>query len=145
MAKAKSGGLIAPQEAKEEFSFNQRVEIDGISSDMQCKLTFDQTKGNIKITACLTTKQLSFDEQGKTIALSLCALQMKSAYEKGLELKREFLEAKSNYEKGPELKREFLEAKSNYDPDQGELPFGGSDDDDGAFVTFGLPGSAETD
>ena len=126
MAKAKGGGLIAPQESKEEFIFNQRVEIDGIASDMQCKLTFDQTKGNIKITACLTTKQLSFDERGKTIALSLCALQMKSAYEKGLE-----------------LKREFLEAKSNYDSDQGELPFGG--DDDGAFVTFGLPGNAQED
>ncbi len=125
MAKAKGGGLIAPQESKEEFIFNQRVEIDGIASDMQCKLTFDQTKGNIKITACLTTKQLSFDEQGKTIALSLCALQMKSAYEKGLE-----------------LKREFLEAKSNYDPDQGELPFGG---DEGEFVTFGLPGNAQED
>ena len=125
MAKAK-GGLIVPQEAKEEFNFNQRVEIDGIASDMQCKLTFDQTKGNIRITAQLTTKQLSFDEQGKQIALNLCALQIKSAYEKGLE-----------------LKREFLESKSNYDPDQGELPFGG--DDDGAFVTFGLPGNAQED
>ena len=125
MAKAK-GGLITPQESKEEFIFNQRVEIDGIASDMQCKLTFDQTKGNIKITSCLTTKQLSFDEQGKTIDLNLCALQIKSAYEKGLE-----------------LKREFLESKSNYDPDQGELPFGGNDD--GTFVTFGLPGNAQED
>jgi hypothetical protein len=113
------------KESKEEFIFNQRVEIDGIASDMQCKLIFDQTKGNIKITAQLTTKQLSFDQQGKDIALSLCALQIKSAYEKGLE-----------------LKREFLEAKSNYDSDQGELPFSG---DDGEFVTFGIGGSAETD
>ena len=123
MAKAK-GGLIAPQEAKEEFIFNQRVEIDGIASDMQCKLTFDPIKGNIKIVAQLTTKQLSFDEQNKEIALKLNALQMKSAYEKGLE-----------------LKHEFLESKSNYDPDQGELPFGG---DEGEFVTFGL-GHAQED
>ena len=126
MAKAK-GGLIAPQETKEEIHFNQSIEVDGITTEMQCKLTHFKVKNRIVIVSQITTKQLSFDPKDEEMVLMLNALQVKSAYKKGLE-----------------IKREFLENESNYDQTQGELPFDNGDDD-GAFVTFGLPGSAETD
>ena len=86
-----------------------------------------QGKNRIVIVSQITTKQLSFDPKDEEMVLMLNALQVKSAYKKGLE-----------------IKREFLENESNYDQTQGELPFDNGDDD-GAFVTFGLPGSAETD
>lgn len=127
MKKAK-GGLIAPQETKEEYTFNQSIEVDGITTEMQCKLTHFKVKNRIVIVQQITTKQLSFDPKDEEMVLMLAALQTKSAYKRGLE-----------------IKREFLENESNYDQTQGELPFSGGDDDDGAFVTFGLPGSAETD
>jgi len=125
MAKAK-GGLERAEESKSYYPYTQRVEIDGITSEMKCQVIFDRVKGNITISHQITTKQLSFDDQGKMVALEMAKIQLKTAYEHALE-----------------LKREFLENKSNYDPDQGELPFGG--DDDGAFVTFGLPGNAQED
>lgn len=125
MAKTK-GGLERAEESKSYYPYTQRVEIDGITSEMKCQVIFDRVKGNITISHQITTKQLSFDDQGKMVALEMAKIQLKTAYEHALE-----------------LKREFLEAKSNYDPDQGELPFGG--DDDGAFVTFGLPGNAQED
>lgn len=124
MAKAK-GGLIAPQEAKEEYTFNQSVEVDGVTTEMQCKLTHFKVKNRIVITSQITTKQLSFDPQGEELVLKLNAIQVKSAYKKGLE-----------------IKREFLENESNYDQTQGELQFGG--DEDGSFVSFGSFGGAET-
>lgn len=127
MKKAK-GGIQKAEESKSYFPYTQRIEIDGITSEMKCNLVFDRIKGNITITHQITTKQLSFDAQAKMVALKMAAIQIEAAYEHGLE-----------------LKREFLENKSNYDPDQGELPFGGGDDDDGAFVTFGLPGNAQED
>ncbi len=127
MAKAKGGSLITPQETKEEVNFNQRVEVDGQTTEMQCKLTHFKTKDRVVIVHQITTKQLSFNPNEEEIVLMLAALQIKSAYKKGLE-----------------IKREFLENESNYDQTQGELPFDNGDDD-GAFVTFGLPGSAETD
>lgn len=127
MAKAKGGGLIAPQESKDEFTFNQRVEVDGITTEMQCKLTHFKVKNRIVIVHQITTKQLSFDPKDEEMVLMLAALQIKSAYKKGLE-----------------VKREFLENESNYDQTQGELPFNNGDDD-GAFINIGLPGSAETD
>ena len=118
--------LRRPEESKVYFPYSQRVEIDGITSEIKCNLIFDKVKGHVTIVHQITTKQLSFDAKGKLVALSMSGIQLEEAYDHGLE-----------------LKREFLESKSNYDPDQGEIPFGG--DDDGAFVTFGLPGSAETD
>lgn len=126
MAKAK-GGIQKAEESKSYFPYTQRIEIDGITSEMKCNLVFDRIKGNITITHQITTKQLSFDAQAKMVALKMAAIQIEVAYEHGLE-----------------LKREFLESKSNYDPEQGELPFGGGDED-GAFVTFGLPGNAQED
>lgn len=125
MAKAK-GGLERAEESKSYYPYTQRVEIDGITSEMKCLVIFDRVKGNITISHQITTKQLSFDDQGKTVALEMAKIQLKTAYEHALE-----------------LKREFLESKSNYDPDQGELPFGG--DDDGAFVNIPLPGNAQED
>lgn len=126
MAKAK-GGIQRAEESKSYFPYTERIEIDGITSEMKCQIIFDRVKGNITISHQITTKQLSFDTQAKMVALKMAAMQIEAAYDHSLE-----------------LKREFLEGKSNYDPDQGELPFG-QDDDDGAFVTFGLPGNAQED
>lgn len=124
MAKAK-GGIQKAEESKSYFPYTQRIEIDGITSEMKCLLVIERVKGNITISHQITTKQLSFDAQAKMVALKMAAIQIEAAYDHGLE-----------------LKREFLEAKSNYDPDQGGLPFGG---DEGEFVTFGLPGNAQED
>jgi len=96
-AKKRTPGQQLPvTEVMHVKNVNQSVEIDGQRSEQICKVVLDEKKGNVKITLQISTKQLSFGQTGREIALSMAALQLATAYDVALEFKRMYLETRGS-------------------------------------------------
>ncbi len=77
---------------KEDYILTHSVHVDGKESMMTVKISFNTEKGTIAITPKLTTKQLSFNEAQASAILQQSKNMLDEAYQKGLELTRDWLE-----------------------------------------------------
>ncbi len=80
---------------KEDYILTHSVHVDGKEPrglGVTVKISFNTEKGTIAITPKLTTKQLSFNEAQASAILQQSKNMLDEAYQKGLELTRDWLE-----------------------------------------------------